>query len=134
MSSKLNDPSVGQSPLKNKIGSVFLPVRDIGQAREWYSRILGFNPADAEIIAGHLCPLPMEGTGLILDTMPMWGGAEEGGAPSISTPAFMFLTDDLEASYKFMQENDVTLVTEIMYEQWFVIQDPDGNKLMVAKE
>lgn len=136
MSDHLKQDSVPikQSPLKNKIGSVFLPVRDIEQAREWYSRILGLDPLESEIIAGHLCPLPLEGPGLILDTMPMWGGKEPGGAPAITTPAFMFLTDDLEASYEFVKENEIPLVTDIMYEQWFVIQDPDGNRLMIAKE
>lgn len=51
---------------------------------------------------GHLCPLPMEGTGIILDTMPMWGGDRPEGAPSLETPAFMLMTGDLQASFAFM--------------------------------
>ncbi|WP_231571678.1 VOC family protein [Gordoniibacillus kamchatkensis] len=67
----------GSSPIMNKVGSIFIPVRDIERAREWYCRLLGL-PADCPIMDGHLCPLPMDGTGVILDTMPMWGGKEPG--------------------------------------------------------
>ena len=93
MEQQADAPSV-TSPIMNKIGSVFIPVKDIEQARDWYCSLLGLNP-DCEIMNGHLCPLPMDGAGVILDTMPMWGGQEPGGAPAIQTPAFMFLTKDL---------------------------------------
>ncbi|MBB3071495.1 catechol 2,3-dioxygenase-like lactoylglutathione lyase family enzyme [Paenibacillus baekrokdamisoli] len=122
-----------KSPIKNKIGSVFIPVKDIERAREWYCKLLGLTP-DCEIMNGHLCPLPMEGAGVILDTMPMWGGKEPGGAPSIQTPTFMFLTTDLQASYSFAKDNQVTLVTDIQFDHWFVIKDPDNNLLMICKE
>ena len=121
------------SPIKNKIGSIFIPVRDIGRSRSWYCRILGLNEADCEIMSGHLCPLPMDGVGLVLDTMPKWGGSEPGGAPSIETPAFMLLTEDLEGSFDYMKELGAELVTEIEHDHWFVVKDPDGNKLMIAR-
>jgi len=122
------------SPIKNKVGSIFIPVRDIEASRLWYCRVLGLDAADCSIMAGHLCPLPMEGTGIILDTMPMWGGREPGGAPSIETPAFMLMTDDLQGSLSFMKELGVELVTEIEHDHWFVVKDPDGNKLMICRE
>jgi len=125
--------SVKQSPIKNKVGDIFVPVRDIERSRDWYCRLLGLT-ADCEIMNGHLCPLPMEGTGLILDTMPMWGGKEPGGAPNIKTPAFMLMTGDLQASYEFAKENNVTLVTDIQHDHWFVIKDPDDNLLMICRE
>jgi catechol 2,3-dioxygenase-like lactoylglutathione lyase family enzyme len=121
-----------KSPLKNQIGGVFIPVKDIEKAREWYCNILGL-PADCPIHNGHLCPLPMQGSGIILDTMPTWGGKEPGGAQAYQTPAFMFLTDDIQASYQFMQEHGVELVTEIENGHWFAFRDPDGNLLMVCK-
>ncbi|MCR2806949.1 VOC family protein [Paenibacillus soyae] len=123
-----------RSPVKNKIGSVFIPVRDIEKARSWYCRILGLNEADCAIMNGHLCPLPMQGTGIILDTMPAWGGREPGGAPSIETPAFMLLTEDLQGSLQFMKELGAELVTEIEHDHWFVVKDPDGNKIMICRE
>lgn len=133
--SELNQekPEMVKSPIKNKVGSIFVPVRDIERSRDWYCRLLGL-PTDCEIMNGHLCPLPMEGTGIILDTMPGFGGKEPEGAPNIKTPAFMLLTSDLQASYEFAKENNVTLVTGIEHDHWFVIKDPDENLLMVCRE
>lgn len=122
------------SPIKNKVGSIFIPVRDIERSRAWYCRMLGFNEEECSILNGHLCPLPMEGTGVILDTMPKWGGGRGEGAPHIETPAFMLLTQDLQGSYTYMKELGAEIVTEIEHDHWFVIKDPDGNKLMICKE
>lgn len=122
------------SPIKNKVGSIFIPVRDIKRSRSWYCRVLGIAEDDCQVMNGHLCPLPMEGTGVILDTMPKWGGDQPGGAPSIDTPAFMLLTEDLEGSLAYMKKLGVELVTEIEHNQWFVVKDPDGNKLMICRE
>ncbi|MEK8130772.1 VOC family protein [Paenibacillus filicis] len=132
----LSSPTVPQpqaSPIRNKIGSLFIPVRDIERSRDWYGRLLGLEP-ELPILHGHLCPLPMEGTGLILDTMPMWGGLEPGGAPPVRTPAFMLLTGDIEAAYAFARDCEAALVTDIQDGHWFVIEDPDGNKLMICRE
>ncbi|MFD0621271.1 VOC family protein [Paenibacillus sp. GCM10027629] len=122
------------SPIKNKVGSIFVPVRDIEKSRSWYCQVLGLKEADCSIMNGHLCPLPMVGTGIILDTMPMWGGDQPGGAPSIDTPAFMLLTEDLKGSFEFMKKIGAELVTEIEHDHWFVVKDPDGNKLMICAE
>jgi len=124
---------VRKSPVSNRIGSVFIPVKDIEESRSWYCRLLGLNENECEIMNGHLCPLPMEGTGVILDTMPMWGGRQPSGAPAIETPAFMFLTDDLVRSYEYIKELGVELVTAIEYDHWFVVKDPSGNKIMICR-
>ncbi|WP_081756756.1 VOC family protein [Gorillibacterium massiliense] len=122
------------SPIKNKVGSIFIPVKDIEKSRSWYCRVLGLNEDDCTIMNGHLCPLPMEGTGIILDTMPKWGGDQPGGAPSIDIPAFMLMTEDLRGSLDYMKKIGVELVTEIEHDHWFVVKDPDGNKLMICRE
>nr|WP_241158568.1 VOC family protein [Cohnella candidum] len=121
------------TPFLRRTGSNFVPVRDIEKARDWYCRILGMPVESAEIMNGHLCPLPMEEPGIILDTMPGWGGKEPDGPPTFQTPAFMLLTKDIEAAYRFMKEQDVELVTEIENGHWFVFRDPDGNLLMVCR-
>lgn len=126
--------SISISPIKNKVGSIFVPVRNIEKSRTWYCRVLGLNEADCEIVSGHLCPLPMEGTGVILDTMPKWGGDGPGGAPNIETPCYMLMTEDLQGSLNYMKELGVELVTEIEHDHWFVVKDPDGNKLMICRE
>ncbi|MFB9329814.1 VOC family protein [Paenibacillus aurantiacus] len=122
------------SPVRNKVGGIFIPVRDIERARSWYCQVLGLNEADCPVHFGHLCPLPMEGTGIVLDTMPRWGGSDPGGAPPIATPAFMLLTGDLEGSLQFLREIGADLVTGIEHDHWFVVKDPDGNLLMVCRE
>lgn len=136
----MNDRSPGKtgaesaSPIRNKVGSIFIPVRDIERARSWYCRVLGLDEADCPILSGHLCPLPMQGTGIILDTMPRWGGADPGGPPVFETPAFMLMTADLPGSLIYMKTLGVDLVTEIEHDHWFVVKDPDSNKLMICRE
>ncbi|WP_426454205.1 VOC family protein [Paenibacillus sp. S-38] len=123
--------TLSASRLQRRIGSVFIPVRNIERARDWYVRLLGITEP-CEIQFGHLCILPTVGPDLILDTMPMWGGRDPEGAPPIRTPSVLLPTDDLQASYAFMQEQDIKLVTGIEHGHWFVIEDPDGNRLMIC--
>ena len=122
------------SPIKSKVGSIFIPVRDIERARSWYCRLLGLKEPDYDIIMGHLCPLPMEGAGIILDTMPLWGGDKPDGAPPIVTPAFMLLTEDVQHSLHYVNELGIEVVTGMEHGEWFVIKDPDGNKLMICQQ
>ncbi|WP_027084616.1 VOC family protein [Cohnella panacarvi] len=126
--------NVRSSPVNNKIGNVFIPVKDIEESRGWYCRILGLNENDCELWHGHLCGLPMEGTGIILDTMPMWRDNEEVGAPVFQTPAFMFMTEDVHQSFQYIKGLGVELVTEIENGKWFVIKDPNGNQIMICGE
>ncbi|WP_084287613.1 VOC family protein [Paucisalibacillus globulus] len=117
------------SPLKNKINSVFIPVNNIENAKEWYGKILG---VDGEIIHEHLCVLDMVGTGVILDEMPLWRN-EEGKITPNHVPTVQFGTDDIQKSYQFMKDNGVELVTEIEHNHFFILKDPDGNMLMVCQ-
>ncbi|MFC4560190.1 VOC family protein [Virgibacillus kekensis] len=119
-----------KSPVKNKISSVFIPVRDIEKAKEWYSKILGLN--GGEIHFGHLYTAEMQDTGMILDTMPNWRD-ENGELATFNVPAMMFDTDNIHDSYKFMKKNNVELVTEVQHEHFFVFKDPDGNMLMICQ-
>ncbi|WP_338020581.1 VOC family protein [Alkalihalobacterium alkalinitrilicum] len=41
------------SAILNKIGTVFIPVRDIEESKNWYCEILGLN-AEVEILYEHL--------------------------------------------------------------------------------
>ena len=120
------------SPILRQTGSVFIPVRDIVRAKNWYREVLDVSE-DLEIQFGHLCVLPMAGSGVILDQMPMWGGREPEGPPNYQTPAFTCLTDDLEASYEWMKNKGAHMVTGIEDNHWFVFKDPDENMLMVCK-
>lgn len=82
---------------------------------------------------GHLFVAPMEGTeGLILDAMPKWR-KEDGDIATYQVPSIQLVTDDLQASYQFMKEHHVELVTEIQDDFYFVFKDLDGNVLMICK-
>ncbi|WP_020576085.1 VOC family protein [Actinopolymorpha alba] len=119
-------------PVKNHIGAIFVPVRDVVKAREWYTRLLGL-PIGDELPHGHLYVVPMDGgSGLILDEMPRWGGDRPGGPPTYQTPAFMFDTDDVRAAYAHVRDYGAELVTEVEPGGWFTFRDPDGNLLMVC--
>lgn len=122
------------SPIKNKVGSIFIPVTDLERSRSWYCQVIGLNEEDCTIMNGHLCPLPMQGTGIILDTMPKWRSDQPGEATSIKAPVLMLLTEDLSGSLAYMKKIGAALVTEIEHEHWFVVKDPDGNKLMICRE
>lgn len=119
------------TPIANRVSGVFVPVRDIEKARKWYNRILGLE--GGEILFGHLyCP-PMQGSDLVLDAKASQSFSSVDGFPAYRVPAFMFATDDIQAAYRFIQENGVELVTGIENDQWFVFKDPDENLLMVCQ-
>lgn len=113
-------------PVQNRIGTVFVPVSNIEKARDWYCRILGL-PAGGEILFGHLYVVPMEGAGLVLDAkiFPRRGDS--------SYPLFHFNTSDVQAAYRFMQEQGVELLDEVQHDHFFNFKDPDGNVIMVCK-
>lgn len=55
------------NPILNEVGTVFIPVKDIKKARDWYCDILGLI-ADGDILYDHLYVIPMNGTGIVLDS------------------------------------------------------------------
>ncbi|MEK3917575.1 VOC family protein [Paenibacillus sp. FSL H7-0331] len=114
------------NPILNEIGTVFIPVSSIQNARDWYCDILGL-PADGEILFGHLYVLPMKGAGLVLDSKIYSENNK------LNFPAFHFNTNHIQEAYQFMKSKNVELVTEIQHNQWFNFKDPDGNLLMVCK-
>ncbi|SHG90489.1 VOC family protein [Ornithinibacillus halophilus] len=114
------------SPILNQIGTVFIPVKDIEKARDWYCDILGFEE-NGEILFGHLYVLPMEATGIVLDSKIY-------SEKNIFTiPAFHFNTKDIEAAYHYMRKKGVDLITEIEHNHYFNFKDLDGNVLMICQ-
>lgn len=114
------------NPIQNQIGTVFIPVSNIEQARDWYCDLLGL-PNDGEILFGHLFVVPMEGTGIVLDSKIY---AKDN---VFRAPAFHFNTNNVEEAYAYMKAKGVDLVTGIEHNQWFNFRDPDGNLLMVSQ-
>lgn len=113
------------NPILKQIGTVFIPVSDIEKARDWYCDILGLK-ADGEILFGHLYVIPMEGTGIVLDSKIF-------SKDSIfKMPAFHLNTKNIEEAFCFMRDKGVHLVTEIEHNHYFNFKDPDGNILMIS--
>ncbi|MDG0814542.1 VOC family protein [Cohnella rhizosphaerae] len=126
--------NASSSPIRRKVASIFIPVKNIERSRAWYCRLLGFDESERDILFGHICVLPLEGADVVLDTMPKWGGGEPDGATPIDTPVLMLPTSDLEASLAFIDALGAERVTDIEDGHWFVFKDPDGNKLMICRE
>ena len=116
-----------KSPIKNLINGVFIPVRNIESARDWYCNLLNL-PNDGEIFFGHIYVLPMQGkTNIVLDSKIY--------SPDnvFKVPGVQLATDDIEKSYEYIKTMNIELVTEIENGHWFNIKDPDGNILMICK-
>ncbi|MCQ6268662.1 VOC family protein [Fictibacillus sp. WQ 8-8] len=114
------------SPVLTQIGTVFIPVSNIEQARDWYCDILGLQ-ADGEIQFGHIYVIPMNGTGIVLDSKIF---SEEN---IVKTPLFHLNTENIEEAYQFMKKKKVDLITGIEHNHYFNFRDPDGNHLMICK-
>jgi len=114
------------NPILNRIGTVFVPVKDIEQARDWYADLLGL-PAGGEILFGHLHVIPMDGTRIVLDSKIF---SED---RVFEVPPFHLDTQDVEQAYAYMQSKQIELTTGIEHGQWFNFKDPDGNHLMICQ-
>lgn len=116
------------SAISTKVGAIFIPVSDIRAARDWYCSLLGLEP-NYEIIAGHLCCIPLDNNGLniVLDSKIY------NKDTYFRSPAFHFNTDDIHKAYEFVKERQIELVTEIEHGHWFNCKDPDGNLFMICK-
>ena len=114
------------NPIFKQIGTVFIPVSNIEKARDWYCDILGLK-TDEKIQFGHLYVIPMEGTGIVLDSKIY---SEE---RIFKTPAFHFNTNNIEEAFHFMSNKGVHLMTKIEHNHYFNIKDPDGNILMICE-
>ncbi|CDQ17819.1 VOC family protein [Halobacillus karajensis] len=115
-----------KSPIQRKAGAIFIPVKNIEKARDWYCDLLGISP-NLDIQFGHLYILPVENVGVILDSKIY----EEG--KTFATPAFHFNTKDIHASYEYMNSKGVEVVTPIQHDHFFTFKDPDGNLLMICE-
>jgi catechol 2,3-dioxygenase-like lactoylglutathione lyase family enzyme len=114
------------NPILNQIGTIFIPVSNIEKARDWYCDLLGL-AADNEILFGHIYVLPMQGTGIVLDSKIF---SEKN---IFTAPAFHFNTHNIDEAYEYMKKKNVELTTGIEHNHWFNFKDPDGNHLMICK-
>ncbi|MBN8942295.1 MAG: VOC family protein [Rhizobiales bacterium] len=119
--------TVTRPVLRSQIGAVFVPVRDIDQARHWYAGLLGV--ADVPPTRhGHLAVFPMAGDGpdLVLDSRIF-------ERPSVrDAPLFHFIADDIDAAHAHVIGLGAEIVRPVQSGHWFTFRDPDGNVLMAC--
>ena len=113
------------NPILNQIGTVFIPVRNIEVARDWYSDLLGI-PVTGDILFGHLYVLPMVGTRIVLDSKIF---SED---RIFRVPPFHFNTTNIIEAYEYMKGR-VECTTGIIHDRWFNFKDPDGNQLKISQ-
>lgn len=114
------------NPISNQIGTVFIPVRDIEKSKKWYCDLLGV-ASDGQVLFNHLFIVPMNGTGVVLDSKIY---SKEN---VFRTPPFHFNTDNIEHAYEYIKSKNIELTTDIEHNQWFTFKDPDGNHLMICQ-
>lgn len=120
------------SPIKNRMDTVFIPVKDLQRSAEWYSRILGIPMKE---VNPPVYNLEIEGdTGLALDTDNFHSTVRDGDVQPSAHPLFNFLTHDIDEAYRFLVKNGVEVDPEIIRfgnVVYFHFKDPDGNMIMV---
>ncbi|SHM47481.1 VOC family protein [Gracilibacillus kekensis] len=113
-------------PLSKKITGIFIPVKDIEKARDWYCDLLAVQPTN-EFPGGHLYVIEFNNLNLVLDSKIY---SEK---TIIQTPLFHFDTDNVEQSYQYIHEKGIELTSNIQFNQFFNFKDPDGNHLMMCQ-
>lgn len=119
------------SPLSTRVGQVFIPVRDMPTAVDWYSRLFGLD-ADAGRL-GHddtIFDIPTDAPPyLCLD-------ANQPDFVASGPARCFFRTDDIDATVAHLGvvgAGDVSPVEDIGSLRFVTFRDPDGNLLMAAQ-
>ncbi|PYI51569.1 VOC family protein [Paenibacillus flagellatus] len=122
----------GQAGAGMRFGAVFVPVRDMRRAAEWYCAVLGLplDPA-ARLEEPTIYSLNVGGVTVLLDNI----GAAPNGNPNAM---FYWKVADLEGAYARLRELGADLATtpEEMAEGGisFVVRDPDGNRIVIHRD
>lgn len=115
----------------NKIGAVFVHVKDLKRSSKFYAEILGLPYEEPDPNSPIYCP-QMEGTGLILDDNRNNAGTERD-----VRPLCILKTQDAEGALASMQAKGIEICFVERHEEkvfLFTFKDPDGNVLMVMQE
>ena len=117
-----------QSPIKNQIGNVFVPVSDMDSAVEWYTSLFGV-PAGEPSHDDTIFDVEMAGdTNLTLDANKP--------VENSSQPLCYFWTDDVAATHEFLQDRGDPIVMgpmDVGSVIFLTFEDPDGNLLMACE-
>ncbi|QJD83252.1 VOC family protein [Cohnella herbarum] len=121
-----------QSPIANRVDTIFIHVRDLEKSVQWYSKLLGIEVKHK--IQGPIYTFDMGPgrPGLTLDNHCF---DEVYELKPLNQPLYNLSTVDINEAYQFVKEMDAEIVTEIQsYPDLsdFTFKDPDGNILMIC--
>ncbi|XEC96758.1 VOC family protein [Paenibacillus tarimensis] len=131
---KNNKSSDSNSPIRNHVGAVYVPVRDMNRAVTWYNRLLGrdrdvnYNP-EVPSEEKTIYSLALGETNILLDSI----GRDHVRASK--NVLFNLKTDDLHASYQYLKEMKANILTpeeDAIYS--IMLADPDGNLIKIHKD
>jgi predicted enzyme related to lactoylglutathione lyase len=112
-----------------KIGFVAIPVTDIKRAREFYEEVLGLKPSE-EMMGGKWIEY-----GVGQDTLAIANVGEQ-WTPSDQGTGAAFEVEDFDEVIKRLKDRHVRFAAEPFETpccHMAVVQDPDGNKMMIHK-
>ncbi len=120
------------SPITNKINTIFVHVNNLERSVKWYSQLLG-QDHDPVIIERPVYNIDIDGhTGLTLDAGP------EGVTKKQSSnehPLFNFHTENIDRSYAYVKGLGYKVESEIIRFDdfsFFTVLDPDRNVIMIC--
>jgi predicted enzyme related to lactoylglutathione lyase len=112
-----------------EIGFVAIPVTDIPRAREFYEKVLGLKVSD-EMMGGKWIEYSLgEDTLAIANVGDRWTPSDQGTCAA-------FEVEDFNEAIRRLRDRHVRFAEEPFETpccHMAIIQDPDGNKLMIHK-
>ena len=113
----------------NAIGIVAIPVTDIPRARKFYEEVLGLKMSD-EMMGGKWIEYAVgEDTLAIANVSDTWRPSDQGTGAALEV-------EDFDDAIKRLKDRHVHFAAEAFETpccHMAVVQDPDGNKLIIHK-
>jgi predicted enzyme related to lactoylglutathione lyase len=111
-----------------EIGFVGIPVADVARARKFYEGVLGLEKIN-EFLDGKWIEYSVGDDTLAIASLADWTPSNQGTSAALEMEDFNAAIKELKAAkIRFVAEPFETPVCHMA-----VVQDPDGNKLMIHK-
>jgi predicted enzyme related to lactoylglutathione lyase len=112
-----------------EIGFVAIPVTDIKQARSFYEEVLGLKVSD-EMVGGRWIEYSVgDDTLAIANVSDTWRPSDQGTGAALEV-------EDFDAAIRRLKDRQIPFAAEPFETaccHMAVVQDPDGNKLIIHK-
>lgn len=119
-------PTVPDHPIQNRLNSVVIPVTHLKRATEWYSKLLGQQIKPDRQDGGPIYWFDMQnGTGILLDD-------NRNNQDLAALPTFMLKASNIQEACAFVRNTRITIVRDVQFDHYFIIEDPEGNAVMIC--